>query len=74
MNTWNLDRLFISGTKPEGAFGCAALPNMENEFREHFQQTLEYAKALNCKKYTFSLDFYCDLFLKNIFLVFFSKF
>ncbi|XP_055299237.1 putative hydroxypyruvate isomerase [Sitodiplosis mosellana] len=38
------------GTKPEAAFGCAALPNMENEFRANFQRTLEYAKALNCKK------------------------
>lgn len=44
--------LCILGTKPEGAFGCTALPNMENEFRANFQRTLEYAKALNCKKYS----------------------
>lgn len=43
--------LLIPGTKAEGAFGCAALPNLENEFRDNFQKTLEYAKALNCNKY-----------------------
>lgn len=31
-------------------FGCSALPNFENEFQQNFQRTLEYAKALNCKK------------------------
>lgn len=43
--------LFAGKPLVKGAeFGCSALPNFENEFQQNFQRTLEYAKALNCKK------------------------
>lgn len=45
-------RLFTGKPPSRGTeFGCSALPNFENEFQANFQRTLEYAKALNCKKW-----------------------
>jgi len=30
--------------------GCTAIPDKENEFKSNLQRTIEFAKALNCKK------------------------
>lgn len=51
---WATDWLksFFLGQNPaNGAqFGCSALPGHESSFQENFKRTLDYAKALNCKK------------------------
>lgn len=38
------------GDAPEGQFGCAAIPGQEANFRTNLERTVEYAKAVNCKK------------------------
>ncbi|XP_065089889.1 putative hydroxypyruvate isomerase [Ochlerotatus camptorhynchus] len=38
------------GDVPDGQFGCAAIPGQEANFRKNLERTVEYAKALHCKK------------------------
>jgi hydroxypyruvate isomerase len=40
-----------TGTVPNGQFGCASFPGEEEAFKANLQETLTYAKALDCKKY-----------------------
>uniref|UniRef100_A0A182MFF1 Xylose isomerase-like TIM barrel domain-containing protein n=2 Tax=Anopheles culicifacies TaxID=139723 RepID=A0A182MFF1_9DIPT len=38
------------GDVPGGQFGCAALPGWETEFLVNLERTVEYAKAVGCRK------------------------
>ncbi|XP_058813316.1 putative hydroxypyruvate isomerase [Topomyia yanbarensis] len=39
-----------TGDVPGGQFGCAAFPEHVDSFRTNLERTIEYAKAVNCKK------------------------
>lgn len=39
-----------NGTVVDGGFGCASFLNAESEFRDNLENTITYAKALNCQK------------------------
>lgn len=39
-----------TGDVKGGEFGCTSLPDKEKEFKTNLQRTIEFAKALNCKK------------------------
>lgn len=45
------NEICLTGQVPGGEFGCSAMPDKEKEFKSNLQRTIEYAKALNCKKY-----------------------
>lgn len=34
----------------EEKFGCASIPGKQESFREHLKNTINFAKAFNCKK------------------------
>lgn len=38
------------GDITKGEFGHAAIPGKEQEFKDALEKTIDYAKALNCKK------------------------
>lgn len=38
------------GAAHGGDFGCTSLPDKEKDFKANLQRTMEFAKALNCKK------------------------
>lgn len=60
-------RLFTGKPPSKGAeFGCSALPNFENEFQANFQRTLEYAKALNCKKWVLKWTLFDWIFISDL--------
>lgn len=42
-----------TGDVTKGEMGFAAVPGKEEEFRKSVDLTIEYAKALDCKKYEF---------------------
>lgn len=39
-----------NGTVVDGGFGCASFLNREDDFRNNLENTITYAKALDCKK------------------------
>lgn len=41
---------FVSGDTAKGELGVTAVPGKENEFKENFNTTVQYAKAVNAKK------------------------
>lgn len=41
----------ITGDVSKGELGYAAIPGEEDNFKKSIDLTIEYAKALDCKKY-----------------------
>lgn len=39
-----------TGTVQNGAFGCASFVNSMDDFKKNLNNTVQYAKALKCKK------------------------
>lgn len=53
----------ISGNVPGGEVGLASIPNKEREFQQNLDLTVQFAKALNCKKYVLLLFFFPFFFI-----------
>lgn len=50
MNNTGINNWTLSGDVTKGELGVTAVPGKENEFKDNFHTTVDYAKALNARK------------------------
>lgn len=41
---------YFKGDVPSDQFGCASFPDREEDFKKNLDETIKYAKGLECKK------------------------
>ena len=51
---------FLAGDLSQDQLGLATLPSKQKEFRDKLELTIEYAKALSCKRLVLKGDFECE--------------